>query len=593
MSINRKEKRHEYTRGAEVMRHEFGLYFSALYFSFMIALIAGLGTSVFVFNALLEANEGEVVLKRIAAEFNVATGKSQDKVVYEVGKGAAKKVYEVPSAALLEITAKPWASIKSKMWISAGVSLVCAIALFFITNGAWRRFGRNVGADEVVRGSEFVEASAVRKELKQGDKTSGVTFGGVPLEKGKEVLNMMVSGAIGTGKSVAITEALVQIRASKTKAIIYDPSGEYIERFYRDGKDVILNPFDERSPPWRPWNEVRSDFDYANVAEAFIPVSNAKEPFWEQGAQMVLEDILSRLAKSGQATNRALIETINILTLEEIQALVQGLAAGVLMDPAASKTALGIRMNVVQASRALRFVSDGGEECQFSIRDWVTKADEDSWLFMSAREDMLPTVRPMITAWMDTALRAIMTLPPDRNRLIWNVVDELASLNKVSTLKEVTTRARKYGLASLLGYQNIAQLREIYGNNDAQTIVSMCQNTLTLRVPDFQTAEYIAKNLGEQELNERDENISYGADATRDGVTITTKRGTRALVTPSEIQGLPDLTGFIRLAGRNDVIKIKLEYKTHPVIALAFVPRVMSEYSLEVDGVEAAKAGAA
>ena len=186
-----------------------------------------------------------------------------------------------------------------------------------------------------------------------------------------------------------------------------------------------------------------------------------------------------------------------------------------------------------------------------------------------------------------------MTLPPDRDRLIWNVVDELASLNKVSTLKEVTTRARKYGLASLLGYQNIAQLREIYGNNDAQTIVSMCQNTLTLRVPDFQTAEYIAKNLGEQELNERDENISYGADATRDGVTITTKRGTRALVTPSEIQGLPDLTGFIRLAGRNDVIKVKLAYKTHPVIARAFVPRVMSEYSLEVDGVEAAKAGAA
>lgn len=581
MTLNRREARHEYTRGAEVMRHEFSMYFSALFFSFMIALIAGMGTSVFVFNALLERNEGQIILKRIAAKYHVATNKPDAPVLVELRVGSGTKNYEMPSQVFLDKTAGEWASISTKFWWTILISVISAIALFLITNRAWRGFGKQVGIDEVVRGTVFADPAAIRKELAQAGRASDIAFAGVPLEKGKEVLNTMISGAIGTGKSVAIAEALFAIRAARSRAIIYDPTGEYIERFYRSGRDIILNPFDVRSPAWKPWNEVRKPYDYANMAQSLIPVMNTKEPFWEEGAQAVLEDVMSRLAKANEPTNRRLIEVVNILSLSEIRELVEKLPGAVYMDPEAGKTALGIRMSVVRAARALRFMGDGDPETQFSIRDWVHGSDQDSWLFLSAREDMLATVRPLITAWFDTALRAIMTLPPDRDRLMWNVIDELASLNKINTMKEATTRARKYGLASILGYQNIAQMREIYGANDAQTIVSMCQNTLTLRVPDFQTAEYIAKNLGSQEIFERDENISFGSDPQRDGVTISTKRADRDLVKPSEIQGLPDLTGYMRLAGRNDVMKVAFAYRQYPPIARAFEEKQVTSYDLD------------
>ncbi|MDP2367180.1 type IV secretion system DNA-binding domain-containing protein [Rhodoferax sp.] len=581
MTLNRREARHEYTRGAEVMRHEFSMYFSALFFSFMIALIAGMGTSVFVFNALLERNEGQIILKRIAAKYHVATNKPDAPVLVELKVGSGTKNYELPSQVFLDKTAVEWASISTKFWWTILISVICAIALFLITNRAWRGFGKQVGIDEVVRGTVFADPAVIKRELAQAGRASDIAFAGVPLEKGKEVLNTMISGAIGTGKSVAIAEALFAIRAVRSRAIIYDPTGEYIERFYRSGRDIILNPFDVRSPAWKPWNEVRKPYDYANMAQSLIPVMNTKEPFWEEGAQAVLEDVMSRLAKANEPTNRRLIEVVNILSLSEIRELVEKLPGAVYMDPEAGKTALGIRMSVVRAARALRFMGDGDPENQFSIRDWVHGPDQDSWLFLSAREDMLATVRPLITAWFDTALRAIMTLPPDRNRLMWNVIDELASLNKINTMKEATTRARKYGLASILGYQNIAQMREIYGANDAQTIVSMCQNTLTLRVPDFQTAEYIAKNLGSQEIFERDENISFGSDPQRDGVTISTKCADRDLVKPSEIQGLPDLTGYMRLAGRNDVMKVAFAYRQYPHIAKAFEEKQVTSYDLD------------
>jgi type IV conjugative transfer system coupling protein TraD len=581
MSINRKEKRHEFTRGAEVMRHEFGLYFSALYFSFMIATVAALGTSIFVLSGILTDDESEIFLDRMVAQYNVSSGQPKDPVKVEFKRGDKTKTFEIPSAALLENTAWEWSSIKKKLWITLGFSIFCGIGLFFITNWAWRQFGKKVGNDEIVRGAEFAERDEVAKELEKAGKASQVRFAGVPLEKGKEVLNTMVSGAIGTGKSVAISEALEAIRHSRAKAVVFDPTGEYIQRFYRHGQDVILNPFDQRSPPWKPWNEIRQPYDYANVSESFIPLMNRREPFWEEGGQAVLEDLMSRLGKQNLATNRKLVEAINVLKLDEIQAIVQGLPAAVYMDPDAAKTALGIRMNVVRAAKALRYLGDDRPEDQFSIRTWVTSPEQDSWLFLSTREDMLITMRPLITAWLDTALRSVMTLPPDRNRLIWNVIDELASLNKISSLKEVATRARKYGLASVLGYQNIAQVREIYGDNDAQTIVSSCQNMLTLRVPDFQTAEYIAINLGSQEIHERDENISYGADSTRDGVTITTRREDRQLVLPSQVQGLPDLTGYMRLAGRNDVMRVQFNFKNYPQLAEPLIEKEVISYALD------------
>lgn len=581
MSISRNEKRHEYTRGAEVMRHEFGLYFGALYFSAMIAFIAALGTSVFVLNGILVDNEGEIFLDRMVAQYNVSTNDPKSLVKMELQKGESTKTYEVPSDKLLELTAVEWASIKTKLWITLGFSIVCGIGLFFITNWAWRQFGKKVGTDEVVRGTSFSDPAHVAKELAKDGKASPVSLAGVPLEAGKEVLNTKVSGAIGTGKSVAITEALDAIRASGAKALVYDPTGEYIQRFYREGQDVILNPFDQRGVSWKPWNEVRRAYDYANLAEAFIPVQNSKEPFWEEGGQAVLEDVMSRLASHNEPTIRRLVEVVNVLTLDEIQDLVKCLPAAVYMDPDAAKTALGIRMNVVRAAKAMRYLADDEPDKQFSIRSWIEHHDQDSWLFISCREDMLPTMRPLMTAWFDIALRAIMTLPPDRNRLIWNVIDELASMNKINSLENAVTRARKYGLASILGYQIYSQLQEIYGQNGSQTIIAMCQNMLTLRVPDFKTAEYIAKDLGSQELFERDENISFGSDASRDGVTITTRRTDRQLVMPAEIQGLPDLTGFMRLAGRNDIMQVKFNYKDYPTLAPGFLERDVISYALD------------
>ena len=480
MGFIRQGKRAELVRGAELVRHEFGLYFAAIRFSAGMGFIVFASTFYFAADWFMSVRSKEILACRLVAMYHVSAGASEMPVQVLLEQDRNIRRYSIPARNVLPLTAPEWVAIRLQL-VACGTFAVLASALIvLLTHRNWRRHGRQAGEDEVLRGAEFIAPATVVRELHQRGVASHVAFGGVPLERGCEVLNTMVTGTVGSGKSVAIGGALAGVRLERQKAIVFDPTGEYVERFYREGRDVILNPFDQRSPLWKPWNEIRVAYDYANLAEGFVPVMNLKEPFWESGAQIVLEDVMGRLAKLGKDTNRALVHAINIMPLEEIQQLVKALPASVYMDPEAARTALGVRMNVVRAAKSLRFLEDGPAARQCSIRDWVAARDQDSWLFLSCREDMLTTMRPLITAWMDAALRAVMTLGPDVSRLIWNVIDELPALDKIPCMNQVATRGRKYVIASILGYQNFAQLKRVYGPEDAQTIISTCQNMLTL-----------------------------------------------------------------------------------------------------------------
>ena len=122
MSISRNDRRHQFTRGAEVMRHEFGLYFSAIFFSFMIACLTALGTSIFAANAALSDDEGTILISRAIAEYKVKSGRPADRVTMVFKRADGNKTYAIPSYKLLAATGPEWTAIKGKLWICLWIS---------------------------------------------------------------------------------------------------------------------------------------------------------------------------------------------------------------------------------------------------------------------------------------------------------------------------------------------------------------------------------------------------------------------------------------------------------------------------------------
>lgn len=481
------------------------------------------------------------------------------------------RVVSVPARQAVELTRGVFGTVTSRL---APFVLLGFVAGAFTSSALivyWRRRGIRQAQDEHIRGSTLVDGVALSALIQADGKASQITIGGVPTVRGGEMLHTMISGAVGTGKSVAILEVLDSVRAQGKRAIVYDPTGEFTQAFYREGRDVVLNPLDARSPNWNLWREIRSDFDYRSFAAALVQVKSQSDPFFEQAARIIAEELFRRLAEKGDATNKAVYDAAARLTLPELYQLLRGTSGANLIDPAGERTALSVRSTFLSAMNAFRYLHDEG--AMFSIRGWVEDGSTDSWLFIPSRRDQHEAIKPLITLWLDTAIRGVMNLPPVREPRFWLVVDELPSLQKIEALQTAVTETRKYGLCGVFGTQAVSQLRELYGRDGAQTIMGMCQTWLVLRVADSETAQYLSDTLGKAEQQEKDESLSFGAEPNRDGTNLQSRRTERAIVLPSEITHLPDLQGYLRVPGAYPVGHVTLRYREREALAAPFVPR--------------------
>ena len=80
---------------------------------------------------------------------------------------------------------------------------------------------------------------------------------------------------------------------------------------------------------------------------------------------------------------------------------------------------------------------------------------------------------------------------------------------------------RKRGLAAVLGFQSIAQLRRIYGHEQATVLASMPSTKLILRVDNEpETAAFLARQIGERESPARRNRHERGARPTIGSTSI-------------------------------------------------------------------------
>jgi|LNFM01.1.fsa_nt_gb type IV conjugative transfer system coupling protein TraD len=406
---------------------------------------------------------------------------------------------------------------------------------------------------------------------------SRYAVGGVHLPKSGETLYILIVGTIGTGKTTAILDLLDQIRRRGDAAIVIDPDGSFIARFYRADHDIILNPNDARMPAWTPWADCLEQKHFYDLADGLM----AREPgdqsdsIWEIGAAQLISSALQALKRDGQCTNAQLYRFFAELPLRDIEERLQGLPAGVVMNTAIERTALSVRFTAMKRAAALQHLHDGDGGEAFSIRKFVQNPG-GRWLFLSAPADMRAMLRPLLTVWLHLATTALLTMSPSPTRRVWFVIDEAAALNRIPSLPSLMQEGRRFGACVVLGFQSLSQLIAIYGKPEATTILAIPQTTLALRTPDPETAELLAKRLGEEVFIETKESVQYGGHPARDGVSLSQQYTKRSVVEPAALQSLPDRTGYLRLPGPLPLVRVKLNVRRRKTIAPAFVPREAS-----------------
>ena len=120
----------------------------------------------------------------------------------------------------------------------------------------------------VVEDKDWHRVRAVKADPHQGR----IAVGGRFIEMSDEAKHFKLIGTTGTGKSTAIQEILTSAIGRGDRAVIADPDGGYLDRFYDPARgDIVLNPFDARSVKWDLFGEIKNSYDVDQLARSLIP----------------------------------------------------------------------------------------------------------------------------------------------------------------------------------------------------------------------------------------------------------------------------------------------------------------------------------
>jgi len=443
---------------------------------------------------------------------------------------------------------------------------------FFVASILYRRFfGRPaISRGAHVRGTRCVRPKWVHVKKLLRPRTV-LTVGRVRWPKKLEPLHLLVTGAPGTGKSLTIHGVLDAIRARGERAILTDIGGEALRMFGHEG-DRLLNPLDARSVDWSPFAELDTPADTERLAKSMIPDHEGSEREWFVYSQALVGAVMKRLWERGEATNGALLHALTLAPASELKALVAGLPAQALFHEGAEKMLASVRGIVGTYLAPYAHLAQEAGPKHWSIRRYVREGK--GWLWLPYQESQAAALKPLLAAWLGEAVNALLSLPPDAKRRHWLLLDEVASLGRVQGLSDALTKGRKYGLCAILGLQSVAQLRQVYEEDGAQTLLSCLSSQLILRANDPQTAEYASLHLGECERVS--ESVSDGGA----GRTTTKQYHIERLVLASEIQALKNRIGYLRLSGQETVRYVKVPKIRRKMVVEPFVAKKPSAVAL-------------
>jgi type IV secretory pathway TraG/TraD family ATPase VirD4 len=418
-----------------------------------------------------------------------------------------------------------------------------------------------------IRGTEAVPIEKLRSLCTESGKQQ-IDVAGVPMPSDIENLHLLVAGATGSGKSVLLGGTLLSTLKRADRSIIVDPDGVFYSRFGQAG-DVILNPYDQRTEGWSFFNEIRADYDWKRLALSIVPLgtdANAEE--WNGYGRLLLRETARKLYELGTPSVEELFRWTTIASDKDLRTFLAGtLAESLFAGSTEASKALTSARFVLSKYLAEHMSMPAGK---FSIRDWMENGTGS--LYITWREDMKEAMKPLVSAWVDVFGSSVLSLPESEATAWWMNLEELASMEKLASLQDVLTKGRKHGVRVVANLQSVSQLTDIYGKDQATTLRASFRSLVVLggSKTDSETAEAMSLALGEHEVARPEYTDSRNPGSARN-TSERLVRSTERVVTPAQVQTLPNLTGWIAFAGERPIAKFKLEPRNYAVRNAPFV----------------------
>lgn len=216
---------------------------------------------------------------------------------------------------------------------------------------------------------------------------------------------------------------------------------------------------------------------------------------------------------------------------------------------------------------------------------------EKTALFLIISDDnaSMQLLSSLLLSFLFKDLKEAFDAVGGEGRIPVNVVaDELANTGVWPNFEKTIATARSRKIAVSLILQSLPQLTQLYGEENAETIIGCCNTMLVLGCNDKYTAEYISDKSGIVTIRAKSVSDSrastIGFRGAMQGYSLSEGDGKRNLMNPDEVQHLGKEEILIMTNGQNLLKAKRFGFIHHPLFTDPhFVPTKWAELPRTVD----------
>lgn len=527
--------------------------YSFLFFTFVLV-------SLFLFALIGYLNTSKTEASAATASVIASFSNDESEVPYLLDNGEKQFSYAK------DIRNSKWIeSRKSSFYSALGWAFVFSIAISFFVVFIVYSYIVKYSKAEHLRGGK----KGKTKNIKKTDEMSDYSAGEVLLLKKAVATGMVLFGDSGSGKSTLLMGLADAFYASNSRGIFYDRSGDFVKKFYREGYDIILNPFDLRHTVWSIYREIKSDYDFETLAKSFVPSSDAGKQnsniaHWETEPRQFLADVMRNLFNAKDFEHKSIIEKIDCKDLATLEAFLEGTASQQSVAADNEKHARSILSSLGSKMNGLRFCHSESN-VGFSIKEWVRDNSDKRNIFINVNKNQYEVIKSLVSFWIDLAINEILSqekTEEEIERETWIFLDEAQSLEKIDSLKQGYEELRKFKGRIITSVTSLPAFETVYGETTARSIISTAGVKCIFTNSDPKAATYLSDLLTKQEEKRYNENIYNNG-----GANLNEQQLESALFTPSEIQSLKDFEVVVKQKGK-PVLKTTLKRVDRKSIAV-------------------------
>lgn len=333
--------------------------------------------------------------------------------------------------------------------------------------------------------------------------------------------HLLFVGSIGSGKTVSMDHVVRALRSGATSDdvfIFFDAKGDYLKKFYRTGDYVLTNESDNVEGRVR-WNifqdiiatplEKRDEVIWEIASSLFKDdIERSSAPIFATGARDLLAAILSAKVRGmekegGTEDHETLIQWVKKASDVSIRNLLlnhQDLSwvRSYISKENNPNTNQSFLMHLYQN---LFGVFNGAfrEAGDFSLTKSIQERDGRA-IFLEYDIASSNVLKPIYTMILDIAMKNILGTKEEQCRgNVYFILDEFPLIPKLNYMDNALNFGRSLGVRIIAGIQNIGQVKHVYSESLADSILSGFGTVFAFRLFDEPSRSYITNRHGKNQ----------------------------------------------------------------------------------------------